>query len=369
MVFFKSLTRELTLNAVGIFVVLLAILVSTQAINLLGRAAEGQIANDAVAALIGFWALGLFPVPLILTVFISTMVVLTRLWRDHEMHVWLSAGMSQKNLLGPVLRFAIPLSLLVAVVALGIAPWADQRSQVYADQLKQREDMSAVSPGVFKESGDGNRVYFVENYAGANGSAKNIFFQDVTDGKISSILAKTGHLTSDDIGQRILMLEDGHRYVGTPGDADFDVTDFKRHTVVIGAEHNITDIPRSRQSMSTLMLFKNLQDGSARSELAWRFSLPLSCLMLAILAIPLSYVNTRSAGSAYNLVAALLAYFLYQNALTFVRNSIMHDNTPAWSILLVHLAVLAIGLFGIYYRSRPAQPVWRTLQSLFGKKG
>lgn len=369
MVFFKSLTRELTLNAVGIFVVLLAILVSTQAINLLGRAAEGQVANDAVAALIGFWALGLFPVPLILTVFISTMVVLTRLWRDHEMHVWLSAGLSQKSLLGPVLRFAIPLSVLVAVVALGIAPWADQRSQVYADQLKQREDMSAVSPGVFKESGDGNRVYFVENYAGVNGSAKNIFFQDVTDGKISSIFAHSGHLTTDAQGQRILVLEDGHRYVGSPGEADFDVTDFQRHTVAIGTERSIVDVPRSRQSTPTPVLLKQLHEGTARAELAWRLSLPLSCLVLAILAIPLSYVNTRSGGHAYNLVAALLAYFLYQNALTFVRNSIMHDNTPAWSILLVHLAVLAIGLFGIYYRNRPAQPLLRTLFSLLGKKG
>ena len=78
MVFYKSLTRELTLTAIGVFVVLLAILVSTQAINLLGRAAEGQISNDAVAALIGFWALGLFPVPLILTVFVSVMKTLAQ---------------------------------------------------------------------------------------------------------------------------------------------------------------------------------------------------------------------------------------------------------------------------------------------------
>ncbi|WP_260799688.1 hypothetical protein [Chromobacterium vaccinii] len=48
----------MTLTALGVFVVLLAIIVSTQAINLLGRAAEGQIANEAVTALIGFWTLG-----------------------------------------------------------------------------------------------------------------------------------------------------------------------------------------------------------------------------------------------------------------------------------------------------------------------
>lgn len=368
MVFYKSLIRELTLTAIGVFVVLLAILVSTQAINLLGRAAEGQIANDAVAALIGFWALGLFPVPLILTVFVSVMVVLTRLWRDHEMQVWLSAGLSQKSLLTPVLRFAIPLSILVGVVAIGIAPWADQRSQVYADQLKQREDLSAVAPGVFKESSDGNRVYFVENFAGKNGSATNIFYQDVSDGKISTIFAKGGHLTHDSEGQRTLVLEDGHRYVGAPGHADYDIIGFKRHTVAIGLDKGLSSMPHSRQSQSTLLLLHQLKDPSARAELAWRFSLPFSCLLLALLAIPLSYVNPRSAGHAFHLVAALLSYFLYQNALTFVRNGILQDRLPMYSIILVHLVVLAIGLTGLALRDRPAGSFLRLRPASAGKK-
>jgi len=367
MVFFKSLTRELTLTAIGVFVVLLGILVSTQAINLLGRAAEGQIATDAVSALIGFWALGLFPVPLILTVFVSVMVVLTRLWRDHEMQVWLSAGLSQKSLLGPVLRFAIPLSILVGVVALGIAPWADQRSQVYADQLKQREDISAVSPGIFKESGDGNRVYFVENYAGHNGSASNIFFQDITDGKIASIFARSGHLGTDEEGQRVLVLENGYRYVGMPGQANFDVITFKRHNVTIGQSHKLVALPSSRQSQSTLQLFHQLNQPSARSELAWRISLPFSCLFLSILAIPLAYVNPRS-GHTYNLIIALLAYFIYQNALTFVRNGILHETLPVYSIALVHVAVLVIGLLGLSYRDRPATTMRQTFLHLIGKK-
>jgi len=368
MVFFKSLTRELTLTAIGVFVVLLGILVSTQAINLLGRAAEGQIANDAVAALIGFWALGLFPVPLILTVFISVMVVLTRLWRDHEMSVWLSAGMSQKSLMGPVLRFAVPLSLLVGVVAIGIAPWADQRSQVYADQLKQREDVSAVSPGVFKESADGNRVYFVENYAGQNGSASNIFFQDVSDGKISTIFARAGHLGSDDSGQRVLVLENGVRYVGMPGKADYDVTSFQRHTVVIGRDHKLMSLPNSRQSQSTLQLMRLWSvDPGARSELVWRFSLPFSCLLLALLAIPLAYVNPRS-GHTYNLVAALLVYFLYQNLLTFVRNGILHETLPVYSIVLVHLSVLGLTWMGLVYRDRPAASFAMTIKNIARKK-
>lgn len=368
MVFLKSLTRELTLTAIGIFIVLLAILVSTQAINLLGRAAEGQIASDAVTALIGFWALGLFPVPLILTVFVSSMVVLTRLWRDHEMQVWLTAGLSHRNLLQPVLRFAAPLSILVAIVVLGIAPWADQRSQEYADQLKQREDLSAISPGIFKESGDANRVYFVENFTGQHGSAKNIFFQDNSEGRISTIFARSGYLGKDDKGQRLLVLANGYRYVGNPGEANFDIISFEKHSVAIGTDHNNVVAPHSRQSQPTLRLLNELQDPSARAELAWRLSLPVSCLLLAILAIPMSYINPRTGGQTINLIMALLAYFLYQNGLTFVRNSIMRNDLPAYSIIFVHMLVLGVALFGIYYRDRPAQPWLQTLKLLISKK-
>ena len=50
MIYQRQFIKELSFTAVGVFVILLAILVSTQAINLLGRAASGRVAIDAVAA-------------------------------------------------------------------------------------------------------------------------------------------------------------------------------------------------------------------------------------------------------------------------------------------------------------------------------
>jgi lipopolysaccharide export system permease protein len=238
---------------------------------------------------------------------------------------------------------------------------------VYADQLKQREDMSAVSPGIFKESDDANRVYFVENYTGSNGSARNIFYQDVSNGKISSIFARSGHLSTDHLGQRVLVLENGQRYIGMPGQADFDVTEFKRHTVAIDQGHGKLAIPNSRQSQGTLLLMRQLNDPAARSELAWRISLPFSCLILAILAIPLAYVNPRS-GQTYNLIGAILVYFVYQNALTFVRNGILHDNLPVYSMLLVHLLALVLALLALVYRDHPTSSLARTIKNLSGRR-
>ena len=118
MIYQRNFIKELSFTAVGIFVVLLAVLVSTQAINLLGRAADGRVAVDAVAALIGFWTLGMTPLLLVLTAYISTLTVLTRFWRDSEMSVWLSCGLSLRQWVRPVLSFALPFAALVAAMLL-----------------------------------------------------------------------------------------------------------------------------------------------------------------------------------------------------------------------------------------------------------
>ncbi|CUA84338.1 Lipopolysaccharide export LptBFGC system, permease protein LptF [Gulbenkiania indica] len=352
MVFHKSLTRELTFTAVGVFVVLLAILLSTQAINLLGRAAEGRVANEAVAALIGFWALGLFPLLLILTVFVSTLVVLTRVWRDHEMAVWLSAGVSLRNWTWPIQRFALPLALLVAVVSLYVGPWAQQRSKQYAEILKQREELSAIAPGIFKESKAANRIYFVENYSGERGAASNIFVQDITEGRVATVLARAGKVETKENGERVLVLENGRRYAGEPGSKDYEEADFERFTVSIGEQQPLIGPATNRQALPTALLWASNR-AEDKAELAWRLSMPLSCLILAFLAVPLSYFNPRS-GHTYNLVFALLAYFLYQNGLTLTRNWISQDRIPVLAILLPHALMAGLGLLLMAYRSRPS---------------
>lgn len=365
MVFHRSLTRELTFTAVGVFVVLLAILVTTQTINLLGRAAEGRIANEAVAALIGFWSLGLFPLLLILTVFISTLVVLTRVWRDHEMAVWLSSGIGLKDWIWPLLRFALPFAAIVAMLTLYVSPWAAYRSKEYAEVLKQREEMSAISPGIFKESGSANRVYFIEQYSALHGTARQVFMQEISEGKVATILARAGKVTTNGYGERVLELSDGRRYVGTPGQADFEEAHFERYRVILGeAPPTIGEITHIQSRPTAALLASD--SPSDKAELAWRLSLPAACVLLALLALPLSYFNPRS-GHTYNLVYALIAFLLYQNALTLVRNWIGSDKLPPATMAAVHLALLALALALIWLRSQPAAPLSRTLAALVRK--
>ncbi|MXR37805.1 LPS export ABC transporter permease LptF [Craterilacuibacter sinensis] len=352
MVFRKSLTRELTVTSIGVFLVLFAILLTTQTINMLGRAAQGRVANEAVAALIGFWALGFFPVLLILTIFITVMVVLGRAWRDHEMAVWFSSGMSLTRWIAPVLRFTLPFTLLIIIGTSFIGPWAQYRSKEYAQNLKQREEISALAPGVFKEAQGGKRIYFIESYSPEDGASRNLFVQSIEKDEVSTIFAEQGKLSVNNKGVRELVLDNGHRYIGEAGSGEFEIGQFKRYSVRMGESPRLIEPASDSETRSTLELFAG-HTASDRAELAWRLSMPLSSLILALLAIPLAYYNPRS-GHAYNLVMALGAYLLYQNGLWLLRDWIAHDKiSSALGILPIHLLMLGIALGLIWYRNRP----------------
>ncbi|XLM19647.1 LptF/LptG family permease, partial [Chromobacterium piscinae] len=145
-------------------------------------------------------------------------------------------------------------------------------------------------------------------------AASNIFMQDMTDGKVSTVFAKHGYISTKPDGERVLVLEDGTRYVGDPGKADYQVGEFKRYTASIGESQAVTGPAGNRQSIPTSVLLAGSSNPEYRAELAWRLSMPISCVLLALLALPLSYYNPRS-GHTYNLLFALLTFFVYQNGL------------------------------------------------------
>ncbi len=78
------------------------------------------------------------------------------------------------------------------------------------------------------------------------------------------------------------------------------------------------------------------------AELHWRIALPFSVLLMAMFAVPLSFVNPRT-GRSWNLVLAVLAYALYNNLLSIFQAWTAQGKIPTWlGLWPVHLAVIAI---------------------------
>src|SRR6478736_4127720 len=166
MIFQRALLREFASLAGAVFMALFSIAVTINLVRLLGKAAGGSIPSDAVLAFVGFFALGALPVLLSLTMFISVLLTLTRSWRDSEMVIWFSSGLPLTAWLKPVMLFALPQVAVIAALSLIISPWAAQMGAQYVTRLEARDDVSRVSPGVFGETGNKERVYFVESISG-----------------------------------------------------------------------------------------------------------------------------------------------------------------------------------------------------------
>ena len=183
MIFLRSTLREFSAAGIAVFLVLLVIVFTTQLIRFLGFAAGGRIPADAVLILLGFSALGYLPVLLSGTLFGSVLLTVTRAYRDSEMVVWQSSGLGLLAWFRPVLMYATPIVLLVAVFSFYLTPWAIGKTEEYRHQLENRDDVSAVAPGVFKESKNGDRVFFVEKVSSDLSQVANIFVHSTQNGR------------------------------------------------------------------------------------------------------------------------------------------------------------------------------------------
>src|SRR5207244_1408824 len=121
-----------------------------------------KVLSEGVVALLAFSALNYLPVLLSLTLFITVLMTLSRSYRESEMVIWFGSGLSLLAWIRPVLLFAAPLVALVAVLSLFLSPWAIGRAEEYRRQMNLQDDVSRVAPGVFREAGSSDRVFFVE---------------------------------------------------------------------------------------------------------------------------------------------------------------------------------------------------------------
>lgn len=348
MIFRRALLREFASTALGVFVVLVAITLTTQFIRYLGQAASGILAADAVFAMLGFSALGYFPVLLSLTLFISVLMPLMRSYRDSEMIVWFSSGMSLLAWVRPVLMFAGPLVLTIALLSALLSPWSVRLAEEYRAQLNSRDEVSGIAPGVFRESRQAERVFFVESLQDEANFVGNVFVRSVQHQREGVMVAQRGFQETAANGDKFLVLLNGSRYEGNPGTAEFRITRFERYAMRIEAYEAKRELPTVKSLDTSELIALNTKQ--AHGELAWRFGLPISALILALLAIPLAFVNPRG-GRSMNLVIALLIYVIYSNSMSMVQAWVGQGRIGlAGGMLGVH--ALMLGVLGALFLRR-----------------
>ncbi len=348
-IFYRSLWAEFARNGLLVSTILLGIVFVSQLIRLLGDAVSGRITVDAVLMLLGLTALNYMSILLSISLFISVLLTLSRAYRDSEMVVWHGAGIGLAHWIRPTLLYALPVVAIIALFSLVLSPWALSLADSYKKELANRDDVAAATPGIFRESRQANRIYFIENISTSSNRVGNIFVKSVKDGKQSIIVAAQGKRETLPTGERYLILFNGVRYEGVPGQLDYNIISFERFSMRIENSAPVKNNPRARAKSS----WELVQDPSATNiaELQWRLSIPISAAILCLLALPLSYVNPR-AGRSMNLIIAIVLYVIYNNLLGVTNNWIAHQKIhPLIGFAWIHLIMLAVSLLMLHQRT------------------
>jgi lipopolysaccharide export system permease protein len=359
MLFKRALRRDLINLAGAVFATLFTIMVTTTLIRLLGRAASNRVATADVLPLIAFASINYVPILLVLTVYVTVLMSLSRAYRDSEMVIWFASGQGLGAWIRPVLGFAAPFVLMIAAVSFFVGPWANRQAAEYRQRFEQREDVSQLSAGQFRESAGANRVFFVESISEDQSSVRNVFVTQVKDGKLTVVASSGGRIVAQPGGDRFLVLEDGRRWDGPWGGSEYRLMEFERYGVRLESRASAIADPSTRLRTTWELIAEPTP--ANLGEMVWRIGLPVSAVTVALLAIPLAFVNPR-VGQSINLVVAVLIYVLYNNLNSLSQAWVAQGRLSfATGLVLTHAAVLAVAAWMFWRRTSLVRlwPRWR----------
>ncbi len=345
--FERALTREMAAGAGVGFAALAAIFSVVLLVRILGKAAIGDFELEAVMPMLGFGLLRSLPVLLSLAIFVGVFMSLSRLWRDSEAVIWMNGGVGPWGWARPVIVFVLPVVLIIAYVSLEGIAWGARKQAEFEQILAARDQISTLAPGVFTEDRQGKRVVFVEKISQDGRQVENVFMQSFERGRMGVTVASQGVVTQMDNGDTFLILEQGKRYEGVPGAADFWMAMFKSYAVRIPAQV-VAQRGISPRTMKSVDLLRNPTPINL-GEWVWRLGYPISALLLCLLAVPLSYSNPR-AGRSLNVVFTVLIYAAYNNFIGLSQGWVERGKMGApESLLLVH-GVMLLFLLAMFWR-------------------
>ncbi|KDP83256.1 permease [Cupriavidus sp. SK-3] len=368
MIFQQALRRELAYTAGAVFLVMLTFMLTSLVIRILGMAANGKASPNDVLMLIGLATIGYLSILLSATLFISTLIVLTRWYKDSEMVVWFSAGISLRDLVKPVLQFAAPFIILSLLLGIFAWPWANQQTSLFRDRFEQRGVLSMIAAGRFIEPAKGNYVLFIEGIDADMKYARNVFVANAEADKIGVALAHQGQFQTLPNGDRMVVMENGRRYAGTPGKLDYRIVEFDQYAVKVDSKPPEAEGDVPTKSRDTIDLLRNPTNENL-GELLWRLSLPLLAFNFVLIAIPLAYVNPRL-GRYTPLVFAVLIYLTYSNLINLSQAWVRSGSIPfslAWWPF--HLLALLGAVMLFRYRQNRSLGGWRAVFALPRKGG
>ena len=352
----RYVLREAAGSTLVVIAVLVVILMSNQFAVILDEAATDILPKDAVLEVVGLAVFEYLTILMPIGLLLGIMLALARLNRDSEMVAMSSCGIGPAKLLRPIGLLTVLLAAFVAWLSLVQTPEASRRIEAIKASARDRFGLSVLEAGRFMSPDKGRTIVYAREVAGDE--LRDVFIEREEEGRLIVVTAERGERTQEGArGDLVFKLYNGRRTEGVPGQPNWFIAEFREQRIPVRSRAPET-VEEAIDLKPTAALLGS-QDPLDRAELQWRLSSPLSLLVLALLAVPLSRSSPRE-GRFARVGVGLLLYISYANSISIARVWVEREEVPTWlGIWWVHavLAVLAVFLLvresGAWRRARP----------------
>ena len=359
----KYILSNLVLIFFAIFFIISLIVFGNQFVLTAQEAIEYSIPIKDLMPLLSFNMLRDTPIILVISLFLSIIITFSQLYKNSEAIVLNSIGLGDKDFIRIIQPVIILLFIIVFILTVYIVPWAKQQKSNTEDITVNASEFSFITEGKFESFKNGDIVFYASEASLTSiESAQNmegVFIYALDNDTSIVVLANEAVKYTDSVSKSTyLRLKDGVRYEGLPGDKNVNVLDFDLYDLEIisgDAQEALATFPKIEEK-STLVLIK--EGGSvASAELQWRFSQPISILILSVMGVFLGRTSPRT-GKGTNLLIGVIVYMIYNNALLAAKSAIENEQlSPFIGLWSVHIFFLVLIIFFYQFKEGKILPI------------
>jgi len=363
-IIFRYLLKEVAKTQLAVFLVIMTIFISNKFVRVLDDASEGGIPGHLVMTFIGLKIPDLAGMILPLSFFLGVLLAYGRIYAENEMTVLHACGVSEWYVVRVTLILGVVTAIITGIFTLYLSPMAAEYEYQVKDQIAADSGLSSLIAGRFQTTGNKKAVVFIHEKNRDDNTFEKVFVAQLPDQSTANasvidsslVYAATGQVVEEETGSQRLILSAGTRYQNDIKNKEFRQVAFDKYYIQI-QDQKVAHKRRKLSAIPTAELYQD-QTPETSAESQWRIAFPLACIIMTLVAVPLSVVNPRQ-GKFGKMLPALLLFLSYFLLLTAIRSGIEKGSVPQYiGLWPVHFIVLILG-FSLLVKGRKSGRVFK----------
>ena len=330
-ILYKSINFEVFKNFLGCLTILFILVASSRLLGYFDKSIAGNLESDLILSILIFRSPEFINLLIPLSFFLSVLIALGRLYMDHEIYAYQSAGYSRMDFLKSFLFQASSLTIISVFLSFYVIPDFEKKADEVLNYSSIEKKLKLLNEDELSHISDSSYLYFSSR--NGNYFSQSIFIEDDANG-ISIISAEKLKLIEKNRTTNFEFLN-GKVFVDAASPNSL-ISSFKKLT---------TDFNENDAKEESFERVFDIDELSDRAQFEWALAVPIMIINLMILGVCLTNSAPRQ-GRMFSLLPGLLIFFLYLSTLIIFRDGISENKSFSYfGMWPVHFLVLFMSIF------------------------